>query len=68
MEDVSEYGVNVKSLQGDRILASLMEIQEMMQRLYFHSDSRRGVERTFSWLKEEINELGEAMGVRIGRR
>ncbi|UCD96021.1 MAG: nucleotide pyrophosphohydrolase [Candidatus Bathyarchaeota archaeon] len=33
----------------------------MMQRLYFHSDSRRGAEKTFSWLKEEINELGEAM-------
>jgi NTP pyrophosphatase (non-canonical NTP hydrolase) len=38
-----------------------MEIQEMMQHLYFHSDSRRGVEKTFSWLKEEINELEEAM-------
>ena len=42
-------------------MASLMEIQEMMQRLYFHSDFKRGAERTFSWLKEEINELGEAM-------
>jgi NTP pyrophosphatase (non-canonical NTP hydrolase) len=42
-------------------MSSLMEIQRVMRRLYFHRDSRRGANETFSWLKEEIEELGEAM-------
>ncbi|MEE8632302.1 MAG: MazG nucleotide pyrophosphohydrolase domain-containing protein [Candidatus Bathyarchaeia archaeon] len=42
-------------------MTSMMEIQGIMRRLYFHRDSRRGANKTFTWLKEEINELGEAM-------
>jgi len=37
------------------------EFQEMMRTLYFHRDSQRGVEKTFEWLVEEVEELGEAL-------
>jgi NTP pyrophosphatase (non-canonical NTP hydrolase) len=33
----------------------------MMQRLYFHRDSKRGVEGTYNWLVEEVEELGDAL-------
>jgi NTP pyrophosphatase (non-canonical NTP hydrolase) len=33
----------------------------MMQCLYFHRDSKRGVEGTYNWLLEEVGELGEAL-------
>ena len=32
-----------------------------MYRLYFHRDSERGVEGTYNWLREEVNELGDAL-------
>ena len=35
--------------------------QDMMRRIYFHYDSRRGIAKTYEWLKEEIDELGEAL-------
>jgi NTP pyrophosphatase (non-canonical NTP hydrolase) len=37
------------------------EFQEMMKRLYFHRDSERGVKGTYSWLADELEELGEAL-------
>jgi NTP pyrophosphatase (non-canonical NTP hydrolase) len=37
------------------------EFQEMMRRLYFHRDSERGLSGTYDWLKEEVEELGEAL-------
>ena len=37
------------------------EFQEMMRRLYFHRDSERGVEGTYDWLADELEELGEAL-------
>jgi len=37
------------------------EFQEMMRRLYFHRDSERGVEGTYDWLKDELDELWEAL-------
>ena len=37
------------------------EFQEMMRRLYFHRDSERGVNGTFDWLMEEVEELREAL-------
>jgi NTP pyrophosphatase (non-canonical NTP hydrolase) len=37
------------------------EFQEMMRRLYFHRDSERGVEETYNWLADELEELGEAL-------
>ena len=33
----------------------------MMHRIYFHHDSRRGKVKTYEWLREEIDELGEAL-------
>jgi NTP pyrophosphatase (non-canonical NTP hydrolase) len=39
----------------------IREFQEMMRRLYFHRDSKRGVEGTYNWLKDELEELGEAL-------
>lgn len=34
----------------------------MMRCLYFHRDSKRGVGGTYSWLVDELRELGEALG------
>lgn len=39
----------------------IREFQEMMRRIYFHRDSKRGIEGTFDWLVDEVNELGEAL-------
>jgi NTP pyrophosphatase (non-canonical NTP hydrolase) len=33
----------------------------MMKRIYFHRDSQRGKGETFNWLKEEVEELNEAL-------
>jgi NTP pyrophosphatase (non-canonical NTP hydrolase) len=33
----------------------------MMMRLYFHRDSERGIAGTYSWLTDEVRELGEAL-------
>jgi NTP pyrophosphatase (non-canonical NTP hydrolase) len=33
----------------------------MMRKLYYHKDSRRGVNGTYIWLIEEIAELGQAL-------
>jgi NTP pyrophosphatase (non-canonical NTP hydrolase) len=33
----------------------------MMHQLYFHRDSERGIEGTYDWLREEVEELGEAL-------
>jgi len=35
--------------------------QDMMRRIYFHRDSRRGATGTFNWLVEEVEELEEAI-------
>jgi len=37
------------------------EFQELMQKLYYHRDSKRGVEGTYRWLVDEVNELGDAL-------
>jgi NTP pyrophosphatase (non-canonical NTP hydrolase) len=37
------------------------EFQKMMKRIYFHRDSERGIEGTFNWLGEEVEELREAL-------
>jgi NTP pyrophosphatase (non-canonical NTP hydrolase) len=37
------------------------EFQEMMKQLYFHRDSERGVEGTYKWLVDEVEELWEAL-------
>jgi len=37
------------------------EFQDMMRRIYFHRDSQRGATGTYTWLAEELGELGEAL-------
>lgn len=37
------------------------EFQEMMRRIYFHRDSKRGIKGTYNWLVDEVRELGEAL-------
>jgi NTP pyrophosphatase (non-canonical NTP hydrolase) len=37
------------------------EFQEMMKQLYIKSDTERGVEATFKWLADELQELKEAL-------
>lgn len=39
----------------------ISEFQEMMKRLYIESDSERGVDATFKWLSDELEELKEAL-------
>jgi len=39
------------------------EFQEMMRRIYFHRDSKRGVDGTFEWLVDEVRELDEALKI-----
>lgn len=39
----------------------IREFQEMMERIYSHRDFKRGANGTYRWLKEEIEELGEAI-------
>lgn len=39
----------------------IQDFQRMMHRIYFHRDSKRGRKGTLNWLKEEIEELGEAL-------
>ena len=37
------------------------EFQKMMRQLYFERDSERGAEGTLDWLKDEVEELKEAL-------
>jgi NTP pyrophosphatase (non-canonical NTP hydrolase) len=37
------------------------EFQEMMKHLYFKRDSERGISGTYSWLVDEVGELGEEL-------
>jgi NTP pyrophosphatase (non-canonical NTP hydrolase) len=39
----------------------ICEFQEMMKRLYIKSDNERGVDATFKWLSDELQELKEAL-------
>lgn len=39
----------------------ICEFQTMMRQIYFHHDSKRGAKRTYLWLVEEVEELGEAI-------
>lgn len=43
------------------VVMHIREFQEMMRQLYYHKDSKRGFEKTFEWLVEEVAELGEAL-------
>lgn len=37
------------------------EFQKLMKDLYFHQDNKRGIEKTFIWLIEEIGELASSL-------
>ena len=39
----------------------IKEAQRMMKELYYERDKRRGIERTFMWMVEEVGELSEAI-------
>ncbi|RLI45955.1 nucleotide pyrophosphohydrolase [Candidatus Bathyarchaeota archaeon] len=39
----------------------ISEFQDLMRRIYFHRDSKRGAAGTYEWLVEEVEELGEAL-------
>ena len=40
---------------------SISEFQEIMRRLYFHRDSKRGIKKTYNWFVDEVKELGDAL-------
>ena len=42
-------------------MVSMRSLQDTMRKIYFHKDSKRGVEGTFVWLMEEVDELREAI-------
>ena len=42
-------------------MVSMRSLQDTMRQIYFHKDSKRGVEGTFEWLMEEVDELREAI-------
>ncbi|NJE04647.1 nucleotide pyrophosphohydrolase [Thermococcus sp. M36] len=37
------------------------EFQKLIHDIYFHKDSKRGVDKTFLWFVEEVGELSEAI-------
>ena len=39
----------------------ISEFQKLMRDLYFHQDSKRGLEGTFIWLVEEMGELASLL-------
>jgi len=39
----------------------IQEFQEMMRHLYFKRDFERGVNGTYNWLVDEVEELGEEL-------
>lgn len=39
----------------------IREFQDMMKHLYYKRDWERGVEGTFKWLVDEVNELGDEL-------
>ena len=39
----------------------IREFQDMMKRIYFNRDSKRGVKRTYDWLVDEVGEVGAAL-------
>ena len=39
----------------------IKEFQKLMEQLYFSRDTKRGEEKTLSWLEDEVQELREAL-------
>jgi NTP pyrophosphatase (non-canonical NTP hydrolase) len=40
---------------------NLNQYQELIKKIYFQKDSKRGLEKTFNWLIEEIGEFSRAI-------
>ena len=40
---------------------NLSEYQNLIEKIYFKKDSRRGYSRTFNWFVEEVGELSRAI-------
>ena len=38
---------------------TIQEFQNLIERIYFERDARRGVDRTFVWFTEEVGELAK---------
>ena len=41
---------------------TIAELQELIRKRYYKTDSARGTAKTFLWLSEEIGELAHALG------
>ncbi len=39
----------------------ISDFQAMMKEIYFEKDKKRGIERTYMWLVQEVGELGRAL-------
>ncbi|NIR87610.1 nucleotide pyrophosphohydrolase [Candidatus Bathyarchaeota archaeon] len=39
----------------------IREFQDLMRRIYFHRDSKRGATETFNWFVDEVEELRAAV-------
>ncbi len=42
-------------------MVTIREFQQLMRALYYERDSKRGVEKTYMWLVQEVGELGRAI-------
>jgi NTP pyrophosphatase (non-canonical NTP hydrolase) len=42
-------------------MVTIRDFQNVMNNLYFERDKKRGVEATLNWLRDEIDELSEAL-------
>ncbi|TFF90118.1 MAG: nucleotide pyrophosphohydrolase [Promethearchaeota archaeon] len=42
----------------------ISDFQNLMKELYYHQDSKRGIETTFIWLVEEMGELANNLKIR----
>jgi len=42
-------------------MVSIEDFQNMMRKIYFLRDYDRGIAGTYNWLKNEVDELGEAI-------
>ena len=39
----------------------ISDFQDLMKKIFFHQDSKRGIKSTFTWLVEEIGELARVL-------
>ncbi len=46
--------------KGEKVM-HISEFQRVMRHIYFHRDSKRGIEETFDRFTDEVKELGQAL-------